>query len=109
MASFDPAYFRAQGWWRDETLRDWLDERPRGEREILAALCAAGRGLAAAHAVGLVHRDFKPTNVVMARDGRVQVIDFGLARAAGDADSASGGAAPDLLAEDDSSSNRLAW
>ncbi|HYO55311.1 protein kinase domain-containing protein, partial [Archangium sp.] len=63
-----------------QTLLQWLRERPRGWREILTAFLAAGRGLAAAHAAGLVHRDFKPTNVLVAKDGRVRVTDFGLAR-----------------------------
>jgi tetratricopeptide (TPR) repeat protein/predicted Ser/Thr protein kinase len=61
------------------TLRSWLAE-PRSRADILATFLAAGRGLAAAHEQGLVHRDFKPDNVMIRRDGRVMVMDFGLAR-----------------------------
>jgi predicted Zn-dependent peptidase/predicted Ser/Thr protein kinase len=67
------------------TLREWLrTDRPLADK--LAAMVAAGRGLAAAHAKGLVHRDFKPDNVMVGKDGRVQVLDFGLAKAASDDD-----------------------
>src|SRR5205814_3700317 len=62
------------------TLSTWLEVQPRSVAEILQVLHAAGRGLAAAHAAGLVHRDFKPDNVLIGADGRVCVTDFGLAR-----------------------------
>jgi len=63
------------------TLTRWLRARPRSTPEILDAFVQAGRGLAAAHDKGVVHRDFKPDNVLVGDDGRVRVTDFGLARA----------------------------
>jgi hypothetical protein len=62
------------------TLRGWLAAAPRTWREIRDRFAEAGRGLAAAHDAGLVHRDFKPDNVLIGRDGRARVTDFGLVR-----------------------------
>ncbi|MGE0872863.1 MAG: protein kinase [Kofleriaceae bacterium] len=62
------------------TLAEWLRSDSRRPSEILDAFAAAGRGLAAAHAAGLVHRDFKPHNVLRSKRGRILVTDFGLAR-----------------------------
>ncbi len=62
-------------------LRRWL-ETERTTAHIVDAFVQAGRGLAAAHALGIVHRDFKPENVLVGGDGRVRVADFGLSRIA---------------------------
>ena len=76
------------------TLRKWLDAAPRPSRDVVSAFALAGRGLAAAHAKGIVHRDFKPENVLVGASGRVCVSDFGLSRAGVDERaSVSGGAA----------------
>jgi len=65
-----------------ETLGAWRKRASPKWREIVDVFVRAGRGLAAAHAAGLVHRDFKPDNVMVGRDGRVRVMDFGLVRGA---------------------------
>ncbi len=62
------------------TARTWARRRGRRWHEVVDFYCDAGKGLAAAHRAGIVHRDFKPENVLVGADGRPRVADFGLAR-----------------------------
>lgn len=82
----DGRVFVAMEFVEGQTLRAWLRQRPRAWKEIVDVFVEAGRGLAAAHARGLVHRDFKPDNVMVGDDGRARVMDFGLARPPADFD-----------------------
>ncbi len=80
VGDFEGQVYIAMEFVEGTTLREWLRERPRDWREVLDKFVAAGRGLAAAHAAGIIHRDFKPANVLISRTGDVRVADFGVAK-----------------------------
>ncbi|HEY5927521.1 MAG TPA: serine/threonine-protein kinase [Kofleriaceae bacterium] len=67
------------------TLREWLSARTPAWREIVDVFRQVGRGLAAAHEAGLVHRDVKPDNILIGNDGRARLTDFGVVKEVGDA------------------------
>ncbi|MEM7159557.1 MAG: tetratricopeptide repeat protein [Myxococcota bacterium] len=79
VGEIDDQTFVAMELVRGQTLQQWQAERPPWQRCVELYL-QAGRGLAAAHAVGLIHRDFKPSNCIVDDAGKVRVLDFGLAR-----------------------------
>ena len=84
VGTFEGRVFLAMEFVDGGTLREWSMLAPRRWRETLAMYRQAGEGLVAAHAAGLVHRDFKPDNVLVGTDGRVVVTDLGLARPVGE-------------------------
>ncbi len=80
VGTFEGGVFVAMELIDGDDLRRWLRESERSITEILEVFRQAGEGLAAAHRAGLIHRDFKPANVLVGRDGTAKVVDFGLAR-----------------------------
>lgn len=80
VGEYEDQVFVAMEFVEGTTLRQWQSSAERSWRSILAAYKAAAEGLAAGHGAGIVHRDFKPDNVLVRLDGEVRVIDFGLAR-----------------------------
>jgi WD40 repeat protein/predicted Ser/Thr protein kinase len=81
VGTFEGQVFVAMEFVDGQDLRGWLKATQRSWREVVDAFRQAGEGLAAAHDAGIVHRDFKPDNVLVGKDGRVRVADFGLAHA----------------------------
>jgi serine/threonine protein kinase/tetratricopeptide (TPR) repeat protein len=80
VGTFEDKVFIAMEFVEGNTVTFWLQNGNRTWQDVVKVFMAAGRGLTAAHEKGLVHRDFKPDNVMVGRDGQVRVMDFGLAR-----------------------------
>ena len=85
VGSFGDEVFVAMEYIDGATLREWRAAKSRSVTEVVGAYVQAGRGLEAAHAAGILHRDFKPENLLVDERGRVKVVDFGLARLEGGA------------------------
>ena len=76
-----PAVFLVMEFIEGDTLREYLNERGRFEvRDAINYLTPILSALAAAHLLGIVHRDIKPENILISKDGRIKIADFGLAR-----------------------------
>ena len=99
VGDFGDRVFIAMEYVDGETLADWLRGRHPWE-EIVRVFTAAGDGLSAAHRAGLVHRDFKPDNVLLGADARPRVVDFGLARQSTATPSPTSSASPEKEAID---------
>ncbi len=82
VGTFGDRVFIAMELVRGATLAEWLDAAPRTWQQIRDVMLGAAAGLEEAHRCGLVHRDFKPSNVLVESSDRAKVLDFGLARAA---------------------------
>ncbi len=103
VGSFEGQVFLAMEFVEGGTLTQWLRTEPRHWRQVRKVFLQAGDGLAAAHEAGLVHRDFKPDNVLIHADGRAVVTDFGLARPLSRGPESEPGVSPSMRTRDSGS------
>ena len=89
VGSFAQGLYLAMEFVDGNNVKSWLSKRKRTWQEIVDVFVKAGHGLVAAHDAGLVHRDFKASNVLVGKDGKVRVVDFGLARTVDDSTTSS--------------------
>ncbi len=103
VGTIDEDVFVAMELVEGKTFKQWRRDKPRSVRDVVEVLTAAGKGIAAAHRAGLIHRDIKPDNIIIGNDGRVRVLDFGLARAVmtGDSDSKEDESKEEEMAEEE--------
>jgi tetratricopeptide (TPR) repeat protein/predicted Ser/Thr protein kinase len=97
---FEGRLFIAMEYVDGQNVAEWLKAEPRGTRDVVRVFLAAGAGLAAAHAAGVIHRDFKPHNVMLTKGGEVRVMDFGLAQLDVESDAASDPSPPPTATAD---------
>jgi len=83
---FEDRLFIAMEYVDGQSVAEWLKAETRAVGDVLPVFLAAGAGLAGAHAAGVIHRDFKPHNVMIGKGGEVRVMDFGLAHLDGEVD-----------------------
>ena len=82
VGTYEEGVYIAMEYVEGKTFREWIKDHHPTQKEITEVMLAAGKGLQAAHLEGIVHRDFKPENLLVGKGGQVKVLDFGLARAA---------------------------
>ena len=88
VGTYEESVYIGMEYVKGKTLREWIKDVKPTQHEIINVLSKAGKGLQAAHSEEIVHRDFKPDNIIVGDKGQIKVLDFGLARAAGTEDTA---------------------
>ena len=107
VGTYQQSVYIAMEYVKGRTLREWIGKTKPTQKQIIKVFSKAGKGLHAAHCEGIVHRDFKPENVVVGDKGQVKVLDFGLARAAANEETAFSHDKPNSIREPSSGEKLL--